>query len=239
VPSTPPDGATAVIIAEAHRLIRAGLRVLLEHNGDIVVVDEVMRGEQAVAEAGRLRPDVVLLDIDVPGMDALQATRLIFEDRAAHVRVLLLATFASDEDDVAALRAGAHGVLLRNSAPEQLRRAVRQVAAGHALLTPRLARLVAADVVSGRTLDGVVPPELELLTRREREVLGLVGRGLSNAEIAGRLAVSPTTVKTHVGGMISKLDARDRAALVTLAYETGLVLPAAHAAAPRGHARRR
>jgi DNA-binding NarL/FixJ family response regulator len=240
VPSTRTDErAIAVVIAEAHRLIGAGLRLVLEGDGDIVVVGEAMRGEDAVAEARRLRPDVVLLDIGVPGMDALQATRLIFEDSTAQARVLLLATIASDADVLAAVRAGAHGVLLHDSAPEDLRRAARSVAAGHALLTPRLTRLLAAELVSGRAGDGVVPPELEVLTGREREVLSLVAHGFSNAEIAARLAVSPTTVKTHVGGAITKLDARDRAALVTLAYETGLVRAAAPATAPRGPARRR
>jgi DNA-binding NarL/FixJ family response regulator len=240
VPSTPTDEQPiAVVIAEAHRLIRAGLRVLLECEGDIVVVGEAIRGEHAVAEARRLRPNVVLLDIGLPGMDALRATRLIFDEGDAQVRVLLLATFGSDAEVLAALRAGAHGVLLRDSAPVDLRRAARTVAAGGALLTPGLTSRLAAELVSGRARDGVVPPELEVLTGREREVLSLVGHGFSNAEIAARLAVSPATVKTHVGGAIAKLDARDRAELVMLAYETGLVLPAARAGAPYAQAQRR
>lgn len=233
------ERAIAVVIAEAHRLIRAGLRLLLECEGKIVVVGEATRGEHAVAEARRLQPDVVLMDIGVPGMNALRATRLIFEECAAPVRVLILATFGSDAEVLAALCAGAHGVLLRDSAPEDLRRAARTVAAGGALLTPGWTRRLAADLVSGLARDGVVPPELEVLTGREREVLSLVGHGFSNAEIAARLAVSPATVKTHVGGAIAKLNARDRAELVMLAYETGLVVPAARATASHAQARRR
>jgi DNA-binding NarL/FixJ family response regulator len=233
VPSTPTDEhAIAVVIAEAHRLFRAGLRLLIECEGDIVVVGEAVRGEHAVTEARRLRPDVVLMDIDVPGVDALRATRMIFDDTAVRGRVLLLATAGGDAEVRAALRAGAHGVLLRDGTPEDLRRAARTVAAGGALLTPGLTRDVAADLVSGRARAGVVAPELEVLTGREREVLSLVGHGFSNAEIAARLAVSPATVKTHVGGAVAKLGARDRAALVTLAYETGLVVPAARVPVP-------
>ena len=233
------EQAIAVVIAESHRLIRAGLRRLLERDGDIAVVGEAGRGEHAVAEARRLRPDVVLMDVSVPGMDALRATRLIFEEASAQVRVLLLTTSRSDADVLAALRAGARGVLLRDSAPEDLRRAALTVAGGGALLTPGVARRMAADLVSGRERDGAVPPELEALTAREREVLALVGHGFSNAEIASLLAVSPATVKAHVGGALAKLDARDRATLVMLAYETGLVVPAARATALRARARRR
>jgi DNA-binding NarL/FixJ family response regulator len=240
MPSRPTDEqATAVIIAEAHRLNRAGLRLVLESDGNIVVVGEAIRGEHAIAAVRRLRPDVVLMDIGVPGMDALRATRLIFEDEAARSRVLLLTAVGSDAEVLAALRAGAHGVVLRDSAPADLRRAVRTVAAGGALLTPGLTRRLAADLVARRPRTRVVAPELEALTVRELEVLGLVGHGFNNAEIAARLAVSPATVKTHVGGAIAKLDARDRAELVTIAYETGLVIPAERATAPHGQARRR
>jgi DNA-binding NarL/FixJ family response regulator len=227
----PRNDAIAVLIAEAHRLVRAGLRLLLEGEGDIKVVGETARGEQAVAGARRLRPDVVLMDVGVPGLDALQATRLIFETGTAHVRVLLLIASASDAEVYAALRAGANGVLLRDSEPGDLLRAVRVVAGGGALLTPGFTRRLADDVVSRRARTGAAVPELEALTPREREVLALVGHGFSNAEIAARLAVSRATVKTHVGKAIAKLEARDRAELVMLAYETGLVLPAGEAAA--------
>jgi len=228
VPRTPTDDqAIAVVVAEAHRLVRAGLRLLLECDRGIVVVGEAARGEHAVAEARRLRPHVVLMDIGVPGLYALRATRGIFDDRDARARVLLLAGLESDEEALAAVRAGAHGVLSRDGAPEALRRAVRTVAAGGAVLTSHLTRRLAAEAVSGRAGDGIVPPELAVLTRREREVLGLVARGFGNGEIAARLAVTPATVKTHIGSALTKLDARDRAELVTLAYETGFVVPSA------------
>jgi DNA-binding NarL/FixJ family response regulator len=233
VPTAPTEEqAIAVIVAEPYRLIRAGLRLLLEWEGDIVVVGEAGRGEDAVAETRRLGPDVVLVDVGIPGMDALRTTRLIFDAGAGRARVLLLSTAGDDAEALRALRAGAHGVLRRDSAPGDLRRAARRIAAGGALLTAGAARGLAAELVAGRAHDGIVPPELEVLTAREREVLGLLGHGFSNREIAARLAVSPTTVKTHVAGAIAKLDARDRAGLVTLAYETGLVRPSRGARAP-------
>jgi DNA-binding NarL/FixJ family response regulator len=233
------EQAITVVIAEAHRLIRAGLRLLLECEGDIVVVGEAIRGEHAVAEAQRLQPAVVLMDIGLPGLDALRATRLIFDESHVQARVLLLAVLGGDAVVLAALRAGAHGVLLRDSAPVDLRRAARIVAAGGALLTPGLTSRLAAELVSGRGRDSVMSRELDVLTGREREVLRLVGHGFNNAEIAARLGVSPATVKAHVGGAIAKLNARDRAELVVLAYETGLVLPAARAAAPSSQGERR
>ena len=225
------DDAIGVLIADANRLVRAGFRVLLEDEGDIAVVGEAARGEHAVAAARRLRPDVVLMDGAVPGLDALRATRLIFDAGLTEVRVLLLIASGSDAEVFAALRAGARGVLLRDSEPGDLVRAVRAIASGGALLTPGFTRRLAADVVSRRARSGAPNPELEGLTQRQREVLALVGHGFSNAEIAERLAVSPATVKTHVGQLIAKLEARDRAELVMLAYETGLVLPAGRAAA--------
>jgi DNA-binding NarL/FixJ family response regulator len=162
----------------------------------------------------------------VPGLYALRATRLIFEDQDARARVLVLAALGSDEEVLAAVRAGAHGVLPRDGTPRDLRRAVRVVAAGGAVLTSQVTRRLAGDAMPGGAGDGIVPPALAALTRREREVLALVARGFGNAEIAARLAVSPATVKTHVGSAVAKLDARDRAELVTLAYETGFVVPA-------------
>ena len=221
-----------MIVAEPHRLIRAGLRLLLEWERDIVVVGEAARGEDVVAETRRLGPDVVLIDVGIPGMDALRTTRLIFDDLAGRARVLLLSTADNDAEALAALRAGARGVVRRDSTPDELRRAARRIAAGGALLTAEVTRRLAAELVAGRSHDAIVPPELDVLTAREREVLGLVGHGFSNSEIATRLAVSPTTVKSHVAGAIAKLDARDRAGLVTLAYETGLVRPSREAGGP-------
>jgi DNA-binding NarL/FixJ family response regulator len=231
------DDAIAVLIADANRLVRAGYRLLLEGEGGIKVIGEAARGEHAVAAARRLRPDVVLMDGAMPGLDALRASRLIFEAGLPKVRVLLLIASGSDAEVFAALRAGAHGVLLRDSEPGDLVRAVRAIAAGGALLTPGFTRRLAADVVSRRALSGAPLPELEELTQRQREVLALVGHGFSNGEIAARLAVTPATVKTHVGQLIAKLEARDRADLVRLAYETGLVLPAGRAGALHGPGR--
>ena len=235
----PRDDAIGVFIAEAHRLVRAGLRLLLEGDGDITVVGEAARGEHAVAGARRLCPDVVLIDSGVPGLAALRAARLIFEAGPAQARVLLLTASATDGEVFAALHAGARGVLLRDSAPGELRRAVRVIAGGGALLPPRVTRRLAADLVSRRAHAVATRPELESLTQREREVLALVGQGFSNAEIAERLDVSPATVKSHVGKLIAKLEARDRAALVMLAYETRLVVPVARGAAPHARARDR
>ncbi|MCW3063585.1 MAG: putative two component system response regulator [Solirubrobacterales bacterium] len=235
----PRDHAIAVLIVEPHRLVRAGFRLLLEANEDILVVGEAVRGEHAVAGARRLRPDVVLMDGDVPGLDALGATRLIFEAGLPQVRVLLLTASGTDAEVFAALHAGAHGVLLRDSEPGDLLRAVRLIAGGGALLPPGFTRRLAAEVLSRRAHASTTFPELEELTQREREVLALVGHGFSNVEIAERLAVSPATVKSHVGRVIANLEARNRAELVMLAYETGLVLPVGQGAALRARRRYR
>jgi DNA-binding NarL/FixJ family response regulator len=226
----------AVLIAQADRLVRAGLRVLLEAEGDIAVVGEAARGEDAVAAAQRLRPDLVLMDGDIPGLDARRASRLIFEASGARVRVLLLTASGTDAEVFAALHAGARGVLARNSGPGDLLRAVHVIAGGGALLTPGFTRRLATDVVSRRAHAGAAIPQLDALTEREREVLALLGHGFSNAEIAARLAVSPATVKSHVGRVIAKMGARHRAELVMLAYETGLVQPAGRPAV-LGHER--
>jgi DNA-binding NarL/FixJ family response regulator len=229
--------STAVLIAEAHALVRAGFRLLLEGEGDMTVVGEAARGELAVAGARRLRPDVVLMDGGIPGLDALRASRQIFEAGLEDVRLLLLIASGTDVEVFAALRAGANGVLLRDSEPSDLLRAVRVIARGGALLPPGFTRRLAADVISRRGRSGATLPELEALTQRQCEVLALIGHGFSNGEIAERLAVSPATVKTHVGQVIAKLRARDRAELVILAYETGLVLPAGAAEAPHAPGR--
>jgi DNA-binding NarL/FixJ family response regulator len=237
--NVPRDDAIAVLVAEPHRLVRAGFRLLLEEEGDIVVVGEAVRGGHAVAGARKLLPDVVLIDANVPGLDALGATRLIFEARLPQVRVLLLTASVTDDDVFAALHAGAHGVLLRDSEPGDLLRAVRLIAGGGALLPPGFTRRLAAEVLSQRAHASAAFPELEALTEREREVLVLVGHGFSNAEIAERLAVSPATVKSHVGRAIANLEARNRAELVMLAYETGLVLPGGQGAAQHARGRHR
>jgi DNA-binding NarL/FixJ family response regulator len=169
----------------------------------------------------------VLLDAGLPGLDPLRATRAIFESGRGQVRVLLMSDPGGDDELFAAMRAGAHGVVLHDSEPADLRRAARIVARGGAVLAPSSTRRLAADVLSRHTSGAAAAPQLDALTDREREVLALVGQGFSNAEIGGRLTVSPATVKAHVRSAIAKLDARDRAQLVMVAYETGLVVPAA------------
>jgi DNA-binding NarL/FixJ family response regulator len=222
------DHAIGVLVADAHRLVREGLGLLLEADGSIRVVGHATRGEQAVAGARLLHPDVVVMDIGLPGLEALSATRLIFGAGLADVRVMLLSASGGQRELAAALRAGAYGVLLWDSEPALLRRAVRTVAHGGAVLAPgpRATRRLAAGVVDPRRSAAQVrAPRLQGLTVREREVLALVGLGLSNAQIGQRLAVTPATVKAHVGHATTKLEARDRAQLVTVAYETGLVPP--------------
>jgi DNA-binding NarL/FixJ family response regulator len=233
------DDVIEVLLAEAHRLVRAGFRSLLEREADVIVVGEAHSGEAAVAAAERLRPDVVLIDAALPGLDAFEATRMIVEAGPARSGVLLLTASGSDAEVFAAVHAGAHGVLGRDSEPADMLRAVRVIAGGGALLTPGVTRRLAAEVVSRRAHVDAALCELDELTQREREVMALVGYGFSNSEIARQLAVSPATAKTHVGRAMAKLDARDRAELVRLAYETGLVAPVGQAEALPPRARRR
>jgi DNA-binding NarL/FixJ family response regulator len=220
---------TGVLLADDQGLVRAGFRALLDAQPDISVVGEAGDGAQAVELVGRRRPDLVLMDIRMPRMDGLEATRRITADPAlARTRVVVLTTFELDEYVFGALRAGASGFLLKDIDPPDLLAAVRVVAEGDALLAPRLTRrLIEAFVAQERAAPPAVSEgdALEELTPREREVLALVGRGLSNAEIADELVLSPLTAKTHVARLFSKLDARDRAQLVVTAYETGLVVP--------------
>ena len=220
-----------VELADDQGLVRAGFRALLDAEPDISVVAEAADGETAVALARRHRPEVVLMDIRMPRVDGLQATAEITSDPdLCRTRVVVLTTFELDEYVFGALRAGASGFLLKDIEPDDLVAAVRVVAAGEALLAPRLTRRLIEAFVAGSSV-GADPPvgpnsrELEKLTRREREVLALVGRGKSNAEIAERLVLSPLTAKTHVARLFSKLGARDRAQLVVAAYESGLVVP--------------
>ena len=220
---------TRVLLADDQGLVRAGFRALLDAEPDLEVVAEASDGAQALELCGRERPDVVLMDIRMPRVDGLEATRRITSDPAlARTRVIVLTTFELDEYVFGALRAGASGFLLKDIDPPDLLAAVRVVAGGEALLAPRLTRrLIEAFVQQEHARPPAVSEgdELEELTPREREVLTLVGRGLSNAEIADELVLSPLTAKTHVARLFSKLDARDRAQLVVVAYESGLVVP--------------
>jgi DNA-binding NarL/FixJ family response regulator len=214
-----------VELADDQAMVRAGFRALLDGEDDIAVVAEAADGEQAVELAREHRPDVVLMDVRMPRADGLRATaRLTADPTLSRTRVIVLTTFELDEYVFGALRAGASGFLLKDMEPAELLEAVRIVAAGEALLAPRhTRRLIEAFVAQAEsaTDDG----ELQELTAREREVLALVGQGLSNAEVAERLVLSPLTAKTHVARLFAKLGARDRAQLVVIAYETGLVRP--------------
>jgi DNA-binding NarL/FixJ family response regulator len=212
-----------VVLADDQALVRGGFRALLDAQDDITVVGEASSGDEAVALTARLRPDVVLMDIRMPGSDGLTATRRIGEDAAlASVRVVILTTFELDEYVFEALGAGASGFLVKDTEPLELLRAVRAVAAGDALLSPSVTRrLIEAFAV--HSTDSHPAVDLDLLTNREREVMALVAAGLSNDEIAAKLFVSPATAKTHVNRAMTKLGARDRAQLVVFAYESGLV----------------
>jgi DNA-binding NarL/FixJ family response regulator len=213
-----------VLLADDQTLVRSGFRMLLERADDIEVAGEVSNGADAVARARSERPDVVLMDIRMPGMDGLEATRRIANDRElAGVRVIILTTFDADEYVFEALYAGASGFLLKDVEPDALRDAVRVVAGGEALLSPSVTRRLIAEFASQPGRSRPVPPELTELTDREREVMEVVAAGLSNDEIAARLVISPATAKTHVSRILLKVGARDRAQLVVLAYETGLV----------------
>jgi DNA-binding NarL/FixJ family response regulator len=219
-----------VLIADDQSLVRAGFRVLLDSAPDISVVGEAGTGAEAVERAREQRPDVVLMDIRMPAMDGLEATRRITRAaETADTRVLVLTTFDLDEYVYEALRAGASGFLLKDTDPAELLDAVRVVARGDALLAPGITRRLIAEFARRPEPARVVPESLASLTEREREVLALIARGMSNDEIAEALVVSPATAKTHVSRVMGKLDARDRAQLVVIAYESGLVQPGAGA----------
>jgi DNA-binding NarL/FixJ family response regulator len=219
-------GAIEVLVAEQHRLVRAGLRVLLEADGDVVVVGEAARGEHAVDRARTLLPDVVLIDVHVPGCDGLQVTRrIVAEAELAQVGVLLLTPSVDGAAALAAVHAGADGVLLLDSEPRELLRAVRAIAGGGAFLAPPFTRRLVAEIAGRRARERPTPAQLVELTDREREVMELVAYGLSNAEVAAQLGLSPATVKTHVARTLMKLGVDDRAQLTALAYESGLILP--------------
>jgi DNA-binding NarL/FixJ family response regulator len=214
-----------VLLADDQALVRAGFRALLDAQTDIQVVGEAGDGEQAVVMAAELMPDVVLMDIRMPGVDGLAATRRIAADeRLAGVRIVILTTFGLDEYVFEAIRSGASGFLVKDTEPDELVQAVRVVAAGEALLSPSVTKRLIVEFAA-RAKEPQAAGGLDELTDREREVVALVAGGLSNQEVSERLFVSPATAKTHVSRAMGKLGARDRAQLVVIAYESGLVRP--------------
>ena len=218
-------GMSRVLLADDQALIRMGFRMVLDAEADIEVVGEAADGAAAITQAKALNPDVVLMDIRMPGVNGIEATAEI--TRTLDTKVLILTTFDLDEYAFGGLRAGASGFLLKDTRPAELIEAIRTVASGEAVVSPRITRrmleMFAGQLPSGATASGQVDPRIASLTPRETEILRLVARGMSNAEIAAELVVSATTVKTHVGSVLAKLGVRDRVQAVVVAYETGLV----------------
>lgn len=219
------EASVRIVLADDEAMIRAGLRMLLDHQPDLEVVGEASDGDGAIAVVTRMRPDVVLLDIRMPRTDGISAAREIIA--ATDTKVIILTTFDEDEHLAAALRAGVSGFLLKVAPPEQLLAAVRGVAAGHALLDPAVTVRVIESFARAPQVDPERTELLGTLTEREREVLRLVAAGLSNAEIAARMYLGETTVKTYLSRMLLKLSLRDRVQAVVFAYESGLVRPGA------------
>lgn len=218
-------GMIRVLLADDQALIRMGFRMVLDAEADIEVVGEAADGAAAITQAKALNPDVVLMDIRMPGVNGIEATAEI--TRTLDTKVLILTTFDLDEYAFGGLRAGASGFLLKDTRPAELIEAIRTVASGEAVVSPRITRrmleMFAGQLPSGATASGQVDPRIASLTPRETEILCLVARGMSNAEIAAELVVSATTVKTYVGSVLAKLGVRDRVQAVVVAYETGLV----------------
>ena len=218
-------GMIRVLLADDQALIRMGFRMVLDAEADIEVVGEAADGAAAITQAKALNPDVVLMDIRMPGVNGIEATAEI--TRTLDTKVLILTTFDLDEYAFGGLRAGASGFLLKDTRPAELIEAIRTVASGEAVVSARITRrmleMFAGQLPSGATASGQVDPRIASLTPRETEILCLVARGMSNAEIAAELVVSATTVKTHVGSVLAKLGVRDRVQAVVVAYETGLV----------------
>ncbi|HEU5373532.1 MAG TPA: response regulator transcription factor [Gaiellaceae bacterium] len=215
---------TTILLADDQALVRGGLRLILDAQDDLEVVGEADDGRAAVERARDLRPDVVLMDVRMPVLDGIAATRIVV-DEALATNVLVLTTFDEDRVVYDALKAGASGFLLKTVPPAELVAAVRTVSEGHALLAPAVTRRLIEEFVRRPPPGGEASPALAALTDREREVLTLIAGGLSNAEIAAHLVVSGATVKTHVNRILQKLDLRDRVQAVVLAYESGLVRP--------------
>jgi DNA-binding NarL/FixJ family response regulator len=214
-----------IVVADDHEVVRAGFAALLDTQPDFTVLGTACDGGEAVRVCRELRPDVVLMDVRMPSLDGIEATRQLAGADDPGLRVLILTTFDLDEYVFDALRAGASGFLLKDTPPNDLLAGIRVVAAGDALLAPSVTRQLISEFVRRPDSDRPPPATLDVLTAREREVLTLVARGWSNAEIAERLYLSPATAKTHVGRLLTKLQARDRTQLVVIAYETGLVTP--------------
>lgn len=215
-----------VLVADDQALVRAGLRMIVDAQDDMEVVAEATDGREAIARTRECFPDLVLMDVRMPDVDGIEATRQIVETRGLDTRILVLTTFDLDEYVYNAVRAGASGFLLKEARPDELVAGIRAVAEGETLLAPAITRRLLERFVQ-RPLAGEASRSVQELTPRELEILTLVGRGLSNAEIARKLFLSPATVKTHVGRVLTKLQLRDRVQAVVLAYETGLVEPGA------------
>ena len=220
------SGPISVVLADDQALMRMGFRMVLEAEDDINVVGEASDGTAALAQAKALHPDVILMDVRMPGMNGIEATELIARE-CPGTRVLILTTFDLDEYAFAGLRAGASGFLLKDTRPTELAEAIRTVASGEAVVSPRITQRMLEMFASSLPNSGKPAqpsdPRIDSLTPREKEILVLISQGMSNAEIADRLVVSATTVKTHVGNVLAKLDVRDRVQAVVVAYETGLM----------------
>ena len=223
---TSADAPIKVLLVDDEGLVRSGFRALLDAEEGIEVVGEAADGAEAVERARATRPDVVLMDIRMPKLDSIQATRQISATRGLqHVRVLILTTYDTDAYVFEGLQAGASGFLLKDAGPTELLQAIRVVAAGDSLLAPRITRRLISQFTAQRTASEAAEERLAVLTEREREVLALVGKGMNNDEIGAELFLSPATARTHVSRALAKLGARDRAQLVVIAHQTGLVRP--------------